>query len=866
MSGSLNVIALISGGKDSFYSILHCLHHGHRLVALANLHPPLNYAEQDMESMMYQTIGHNVIGQYEAAIGRPLYRQAITGTASCTDQDYSPCSNDETEDLRALLQRVLAAHPEANAVSSGAILSTYQRTRVESVAVRLGLTPLSYLWQYPFLPPPLERIDSVSGLLDDMAAAGCHARLIKVSSGGIDASLIGQDLAESRTVARIINGARRFVARNQHELRAAIIGEGGEYESIAVDGPFPLWKCYLSVQANDFQAINGQGGAVHGSIPIPTLSEKDAQLPTQLRVPVLLDSQFLAVKSSMAVQQAGASALYPIIANTRPGHLPTEAAMISIPMDMTGTEHHVAIGNITGGQLLIVGEPDDPTQKTIEVFGDLEDQMLWLAEHVKQSFRVLSALYQKQPGQEFDASDVVSSTLLLASMADFAIVNKHYQAIFNKTNPPARVTIATNLPPSVKVSLSILIDLRPRQTRRGLHVQSRSYWAPANIGPYSQAIAAPLCTPQPHRPNIDFDDEPELVHMAGQIPLIPNSMEMLSGSFIEQAVLSLQHLWRVGQERKVDLWTWGVAFVSAHPDTPNRALTAIDVWQKAHLVPTRPLSDEDEQDLDPWDRQNNLQAASQHSAVMAGEGDHIHVLPNLTCFKKDEAGQLAPPCVVAEVAELPRSAPIEWWSTGLGNLPRSSPRIAAGSVCCPEIATNIMEVRSLKWMGKGDGTGTIDNDGANFFTLAVFSTSEMIPQRLHEWMNRILEPEYADGNPKRRVVQGHCLVAAGADGSNVYKEIESQDWMKGVAVVPCRRLFVDDVEGRKNSEAEGAHEAVLVFLLRTEHVEPKALEKLHGRRTWWDKKAHSQRVHKAMLRETKAAVAERRSGDILLEE
>ncbi len=37
----LRVIALVSGGKDSFYSLLHCMANGHRVVALANLHPPL---------------------------------------------------------------------------------------------------------------------------------------------------------------------------------------------------------------------------------------------------------------------------------------------------------------------------------------------------------------------------------------------------------------------------------------------------------------------------------------------------------------------------------------------------------------------------------------------------------------------------------------------------------------------------------------------------------------------------------------------------------------------------------------------------------------------------------------------------------
>lgn len=70
----LNVIALISGGKDSLYSILHCIRNGHKVVALANLYPePRNKTasaspnqrkydeEEDIDSFMYQTIGHSVI-------------------------------------------------------------------------------------------------------------------------------------------------------------------------------------------------------------------------------------------------------------------------------------------------------------------------------------------------------------------------------------------------------------------------------------------------------------------------------------------------------------------------------------------------------------------------------------------------------------------------------------------------------------------------------------------------------------------------------------------------------------------------------------------------------------------------------------
>jgi diphthine-ammonia ligase len=36
----MKVVALISGGKDSFHNMLKCVQNGHEIVALANLYPP----------------------------------------------------------------------------------------------------------------------------------------------------------------------------------------------------------------------------------------------------------------------------------------------------------------------------------------------------------------------------------------------------------------------------------------------------------------------------------------------------------------------------------------------------------------------------------------------------------------------------------------------------------------------------------------------------------------------------------------------------------------------------------------------------------------------------------------------------------
>lgn len=61
-----------------------------------------------------------------------------------------------------------------------------------------------------------------------------------------------------------------------------------------------------------------------------------------------------------------------------------------------------------------------------------------------------------------------------------------------------------------------------------MHVQSISHWAPANIGPYSQAVKVG-----------------DLIHLAGQIGLIPGSMQLLTGGFKQQCKLSLRHIGRL---------------------------------------------------------------------------------------------------------------------------------------------------------------------------------------------------------------------------------------------------------------------------------------------------------------------------------
>lgn len=112
----------------------------------------------EMDSYMYQTVGHDGISLYSQSMGLPLYRRVISGQAVVQDKEYSPTQGDEVEDLYSLLLEIkvlteilllaFKMYPNANflsccvvlqadidfqGVAVGAILSDYQRIRVENV-------------------------------------------------------------------------------------------------------------------------------------------------------------------------------------------------------------------------------------------------------------------------------------------------------------------------------------------------------------------------------------------------------------------------------------------------------------------------------------------------------------------------------------------------------------------------------------------------------------------------------------------------------------------------------------------------------------------------------------------------------------
>ncbi|KAH0881578.1 hypothetical protein HID58_068972 [Brassica napus] len=212
----MKVVALVSGGKDSCYVMMKCIQYGHEIVALANL-LPVDDSVDELDSYMYQTVGHQIIVSYAECMNVPLFRRRIRGSSRHQKLSYQMTPDDEVEDLFVLLSEVKRQIPSITAVSSGAIASDYQRLRVESICSRLGLVSLAFLWK-----------QDQTLLLQEMIANGIKAILVKVAAIGLDPSKhLGKDLAFMEP----------YLLKLKELYGSNVCGEGGEYETLTLDCP-----------------------------------------------------------------------------------------------------------------------------------------------------------------------------------------------------------------------------------------------------------------------------------------------------------------------------------------------------------------------------------------------------------------------------------------------------------------------------------------------------------------------------------------------------------------------------------------------------------------------------------------------------
>ena len=192
----MRVAALISGGKDSALAIQRVLKEGYEVKFLVSMLP------QREDSWMFHFPNIHLTKLFAEAVGIPLVTAETAGVKET-----------ELEDLKNLLATL-----DVEGVVSGAVLSRYQKDRIDKVCRELNLKSIAPLWQ----ENPMQLLKEIVNLKFDVVIVGVYAY-------GFDQNWLGRKM-DSRTINDLVELNKRY--------QLSVIGEGGEYETLVLDAPF----------------------------------------------------------------------------------------------------------------------------------------------------------------------------------------------------------------------------------------------------------------------------------------------------------------------------------------------------------------------------------------------------------------------------------------------------------------------------------------------------------------------------------------------------------------------------------------------------------------------------------------------------
>ncbi|MGP3702999.1 MAG: diphthine--ammonia ligase [Candidatus Bathyarchaeota archaeon] len=194
------VLVLFSGGKDSTLSVWKAIKMGYNVVGLLTV-KPLN-----SESWMFHYPCIELTSLQAEAIGIKLYKFQSSGI-----------KEEEVKELEDFL-RELKLNVGFEALVSGVVESSYQKTRVDDVCKRLGLKHLTPLWHR-----------NPEDILMELISQGFDVVFTAVAAQGFTEKWLNRKLdLEAFKELKLLN--------KKYGIHISL--EGGEGETFVKDAPF----------------------------------------------------------------------------------------------------------------------------------------------------------------------------------------------------------------------------------------------------------------------------------------------------------------------------------------------------------------------------------------------------------------------------------------------------------------------------------------------------------------------------------------------------------------------------------------------------------------------------------------------------
>jgi len=195
----MKVAALLSGGKDSIYSIYIAKSMGWDIKKTVIMKP------ENKDSWMYHNPNKEIPETQSKLMNIPY---VLVKTKGEKEEELKP--------LEKALEKI-KKEDEIEGFISGAIESEYQRKRLSYIGEKLNLKSFCPLWK-----------KNPEKLVEGQIKEGFEIIINKISSGAMDESWLGRKIDEE---------ALEELKKIKEKLDINIAGEGGEYETTVLYSP-----------------------------------------------------------------------------------------------------------------------------------------------------------------------------------------------------------------------------------------------------------------------------------------------------------------------------------------------------------------------------------------------------------------------------------------------------------------------------------------------------------------------------------------------------------------------------------------------------------------------------------------------------
>ncbi|MDR2830087.1 MAG: TIGR00289 family protein [Methanobrevibacter sp.] len=195
----MNSTILSSGGKDSTMAIYSSILNGDNVKYLFSM------KSLNDESYMFHVPNIDLSSLIAKALDIPILTATTTGK-----------KEEELNDLEKGL--IELKNRGVDSVYSGALFSTYQKTRIDRICEKIGLKSIAPLWNID----PEEYMRNIIDL-------GFKVIITGVSAEGLGRSWLGREITHD-TVNELIS-----IKKNVCDINLCF--EGGEAETLVLDGP-----------------------------------------------------------------------------------------------------------------------------------------------------------------------------------------------------------------------------------------------------------------------------------------------------------------------------------------------------------------------------------------------------------------------------------------------------------------------------------------------------------------------------------------------------------------------------------------------------------------------------------------------------